>query len=74
MVAKGQALANGGLGVSGIPVTFVFLNWATGSQKPKEILEFANEPDTTAGEAVQFWRYYNQPEKPLEQLICELPV
>jgi hypothetical protein len=53
MVAKGQAFANGGFGVSGIPATFVYLNWATGSQKPKEILEFANESDTTAGEAVE---------------------
>jgi hypothetical protein len=53
MVATGQAFANGGFGVSGIPATFVYLNWASGSQKPKEVLEFANESDTVADEAVE---------------------
>jgi len=52
-VATAQAFANGGFGVSGIPATFVYLNWAVGSQKPKEILEFANESDTPQGEAVE---------------------
>jgi acyl CoA:acetate/3-ketoacid CoA transferase alpha subunit len=53
MVAKGQALANGGFGVSGIPATFVYLNFAVGSQKSKEILEFANDSDGAAAETVE---------------------
>lgn len=52
MVATAQAFANGGFGVSGSPATFVYLNWATGSQKPKEILELSNESDTPEGESV----------------------
>jgi hypothetical protein len=52
MVATAQAYANGGFGVSGSPATFVYLNWATGSQKPKEILELSNESDTPEGESV----------------------
>jgi hypothetical protein len=52
MVATATAFANGGFGVSGAPATFVYLNWATGSQKPKEILELANESDTPEGGSV----------------------
>ena len=52
MVATAQAFANGGFGVSGAPATFVYLNWATGSQKPKEILELSNESDTPEGESI----------------------
>jgi hypothetical protein len=52
MVATAQAFANGGFGVSGSPATFVYLNWATGSQKAKEILELSNESDTPEGESV----------------------
>ena len=52
MVATAQAFANGGFGVSGSPATFVYINWATGSQKPKEILELSNESDTPEGESV----------------------
>jgi hypothetical protein len=52
MVATGTAYANGGFGVSGAPATFVYLNWASGSQKPKEIAEFSNESDTPEGVAV----------------------
>lgn len=52
MVVTAQAFANGGFGVSGSPATFVYLNWATGSQKPKEILELSNESDTPEGESV----------------------
>jgi hypothetical protein len=53
MVAKGEAFANGGFGASGIPATFIYLNWATGSQKAKEIMEFANESDGADAEAVE---------------------
>lgn len=52
MVATATAFANGGFGVSGAPATFVYLNWATGSQKPKEILELANETDSPEGGSV----------------------
>ena len=52
MIATAEAFANGGFGVSGAPATFVYLNWATGSQKPKEILDLANESDTPVGVSV----------------------
>ena len=52
MVATAQAFANGGFGVSGSPATFVYLNWATGSQKPVEILALGDESDTAEGVAV----------------------
>ena len=52
MVATAEAFANGGFGISGTPATFVYLNWATGSQKPTEILALSNESDTPTGEAV----------------------
>lgn len=52
MVVTAQTFANGGFGISGTPATFVYLNWATGSQKPTEILVLANESDTPTGEAV----------------------
>lgn len=42
-VATARTSANSGFGIDGIPATFVYLNWATGSQKPMEIMEFANE-------------------------------
>lgn len=45
-VASAQTFANSGFGTDGIPATFVYLNWATGSQKPMEIMEFANESDS----------------------------
>jgi hypothetical protein len=46
MIATAQGLANGGFGISGVPSTFVYLNWATGSQKPTEILCLDDESDT----------------------------
>jgi hypothetical protein len=52
MVATAQAFANGGFGVSGAPATFVYLNWATGSQKPMEILAIGDESDTAGNVAV----------------------
>jgi hypothetical protein len=45
MVATAQAYANGGFGISGTPETFVYLNWATGSQKAMEVLSLDNETD-----------------------------
>lgn len=45
-IATAKASANEGFGVSGAPGTFVYLNWSTGSQKPREILEFSED---TAG-------------------------
>ena len=53
MLVSGKAYANGGFGVSGIPITFIYLNKTTGSQKPQEILEFSNESQTSEGEAVE---------------------
>jgi hypothetical protein len=44
-VANARTSANSGFGIDGIPATFVYLNWAAGSQKPMEIMEFANESD-----------------------------
>ena len=44
-VATARTSANSGFGIDGIPATFVYLNWATGSQRPMEIMEFANESD-----------------------------
>lgn len=52
MVATARAFANGGFGISGAPATFVYLNWATGSQKPTEILCLGNESDTSDDAAV----------------------
>jgi hypothetical protein len=46
MIATGSAFANGGFGASGAPATFVYLNWATGSQKPVQILSVESESDT----------------------------
>lgn len=45
MVATASAFANGGFGASGAPATFVYLNWATGSQKPVQILGLESESD-----------------------------
>jgi hypothetical protein len=46
MVAKASAFANGGFGMSGTPTTFVYWNWAAGSQKPTLILSLGNESDS----------------------------
>lgn len=52
MIATARAFANGGFGISGVPATFVYLNWTTGSQKPIEILCVGNESDTSSDAAV----------------------
>ena len=52
MIATARAFANGGFGISGVPSTFVYLNWTTGSQKPMEILCLGNESDTSDDAAV----------------------
>jgi hypothetical protein len=55
-VANARTSANSGFGIDGIPATFVYLNWATGSQKPMEIMEFANESDpSNVGKVVIKW-------------------
>lgn len=46
MLATARSFANGGFGVSGAPATFVYLNWATGSQKPMQVLSLESEFDT----------------------------
>jgi hypothetical protein len=53
MIATARAFANGGFGISGVPATFVYLNWTTGSQKPMEILCLGNESDTSDDAAVK---------------------
>jgi hypothetical protein len=46
MIATARGLANGGFGISGVPSTFVYLNWTTGSQQPTEILCLDDESDS----------------------------
>ena len=43
MVVTAKAFANEGGGSGGAPGTFVYLNWATGSQKPREVLELSED-------------------------------
>jgi hypothetical protein len=45
MVASARFYEGGGFGASGPSVTLVYLNWATGSQKPIQILGFHDESD-----------------------------
>jgi len=52
MIATARAFANGGFGISGAPATFVYLNWAAGSQSPTEILILDDESDTPDGTKV----------------------
>lgn len=47
MIATARAFANGGFGVSGVPATFVYLNWTAGSQEPTEILCLGDESDAS---------------------------
>lgn len=47
MIATARAYANGGLGISGSPSTFVYLNWTAGSQSPTEILSLDDQSDKT---------------------------
>jgi hypothetical protein len=60
-IVTAQAYANRGFGISGVPATFVYLNWTTGSQEAKEIMDFGNEGDGADAEAVQIrWLSSNQ--------------
>ena len=43
MIVTAKAFANEGGGFGGAPGTFVYLNWATGSQKPREVLELSED-------------------------------
>ncbi len=52
-IAMAKASANEGFGVSGAPGTFVYLNWSTGSQKPKEILEFSEDTAGASSQSVE---------------------
>ena len=52
MIATARAFANSGFGISGAPATFVYLNWAAGSQSPTEILILDDESDTPDGTKV----------------------
>jgi len=45
MIATARAVANGGFGVSGAPATFVYLDWAAGSQSPTKILSLDDQSD-----------------------------
>jgi hypothetical protein len=45
MVASARSYEGGGFGASGPSVTLVYLNWATGSQKPMQILGLHDESD-----------------------------
>jgi hypothetical protein len=61
MIATARAVANGGFGISGVPATFVDLNWTAGSQAPKEILEIGNESDSPSDMKVEMnWLGPNQ--------------
>jgi hypothetical protein len=53
MVATGVAYANQGGGAAGMPLTFVYLNLTTGSQKAQEILVLVNASAMAAGGAVE---------------------
>ncbi len=53
MVAKANAFANGGFGMSGTPATYVYWNWAKGSQKPMLILSLEDESDSIADADVE---------------------
>ena len=60
-VASARTYANSGFGVDGVPGTFVYLNWAEGSQKPLEIMEFADESgDSNAEKVVMQWLSGNE--------------
>jgi len=48
MIAKAETVDNGGFG-TGFTQTAVFLNWVTGSQKPKLILSFSDGPNVPGG-------------------------
>ena len=52
MVARAETIDNGGFGTGWIQ-TAVFLNWATGSQKPKLILSFTDGPSVPGGMNVE---------------------
>ena len=49
MIATAEAFDNGGFVSPGPNATFVYLNWSTGSQARKEILEFSGWPSETDG-------------------------
>jgi hypothetical protein len=48
MVAKAETVDNGGFG-TGFTQTAVFLNWATGSQRPKLILSVSDGANVPGG-------------------------
>jgi hypothetical protein len=48
-VATAEAFANDGFGTAGVPATFVYVDWAHGSQHPTEIAVFS-----AAGSGAEF--------------------
>jgi hypothetical protein len=53
MVARGRAYSNDlGFGSDGIPVTIVYINFTSGSQKDSEIMEFTTELTGSDAQAV----------------------
>lgn len=52
LIVKAETVENGGFGTGWVQ-TAVFLNWTTGSQKPKLILSFTDGPSGPGGMKVQ---------------------
>jgi hypothetical protein len=60
-VVTARAYANDGFGTDGVPGTFVYLNWAEGSQKPLEIMEFTDDSAGAGEQKVELrWLAPNQ--------------